>query len=148
MVEFPVCERQLLGLTLAELDPRRELRAAERTARPAQHVRALIHAHDGAAVALDQGPRHEAGAGGDVQDPVTGAGADPRDHLTPPARVLPEAEAGGEHVVAPIESGEERQRAALAFRGSHGWMTASQNGPLTGRAHLPGCENVSNTTFR
>ena len=115
----PFVERQPLRLALNEVDPRRELgRGRERASGAREHVAALVEADDGAAVARNEATRDEAGAGRDVQNAIVRAGVDRRDHLAPPARVLPEAERRREQVVAAVESREQRQRAALALRGN------------------------------
>ena len=109
MVELRVAEWEPFGLALPQLDPRRELGPpGERLARAGEHLGALVKPDDGAAVPIDERPRDQPGAGGDVQHPVAGAGVDGANHGAAPAWVLPEAERRREQVVAPGKAGEQR----------------------------------------
>src|SRR5205807_1515267 len=110
-----VRERKLLGVAPDELDARRDPPIA-REARMGrgEHLLALVEPDHAAAVAADELARHQPGAGGDVKHRIVAPGADVRNELAPPPRVLSEAQQRAHEVVLPSEAREERERVRLA----------------------------------
>jgi len=121
-IELRVGERKLLGLAQHEADLRSQL-PVQRGARPsgAEHRLALIDRHDLATRAPGQRRRDHPGAGGDVQDALSGPRLQGSDQRPAPARILAEAEQRAHAVVVSGQALEQAQGVALA----RGWAFGS-----------------------
>ena len=119
-VERCVGERQRLGSSLVQLDPRGEPAGSDASARDGEHVGAPVDADDRAAVLPDELERDRARAGGDVQHACVRSEIEPRDQEPTPAWVLAEREKPRIAVVRGAERREEGRRDAAARLRRHG----------------------------
>ncbi len=109
-VEPGILEGKLLGSRLLERDAARQSSGGDSSAAGLEHLRALVDADHGAPVAPYELYRDGGGARCDVEDEVLRSALDPRDHESPPARILAEAQELADPVVGVTEWGEEPAR--------------------------------------
>jgi hypothetical protein len=112
-------ERECLSLRGEERDAIGQ--AGGRHAPPAgsEHLRALIDADNGAAVAADELNGHGTGTAGNVDDRVAGGRLEPRDEEGAPASVLTEGEEARVAVVTLGDRCEELAGRAIVLRECH-----------------------------